>query len=108
MSVSDNDQITDIIKRVKDQAESLRKDVREQMGDQPYGHHTATDEQILALYAMKLQEFPPVPIQAPDGSVFVASPYDVMLTLAVNGQEWIGRIRDAVRRTQERMMEGTT
>jgi len=105
MSISDKSEIEDILDRVKEQAKVDRELIKGQLGDQPYGHRNPTDKEFLMWWEMKLAENPPMWIVAPNGMQFMASPFEVMMTLAVNGREWIKRYRDAQRREAERALE---
>ena len=103
--ITSNDSITAVIEGAFELAQVNGELYDQQWSDRPFGAHHASDEQFLAWWEMQRTQNPPAPITAPDGSQFVASPFELAMTLAVNGQEWLRRYRDALRRQAERARE---
>lgn len=128
MSIADKSRIEDVLDRVKEQEKVGRKLIKEQLGDQPYGHKAPNDTEFLLWWREKLKENPPVPVDGPPETVLevakvlakqgifpqvamtpdgkglsmTISLFHLALALAKNGNEWWSRYRAAVRRTTER------
>lgn len=102
MGITSNDMIQDIVDQAWELAEVRGELLDEQEKDRPYGMHQPNDAQFIALWNSLVAANPPVPIQAPDGVVYVASPFEAFVSLADNGREWITRYKDALQREAER------
>lgn len=77
--VMNTDGMERVIDRAVELAEADREAVRNQFEGVPLGHTTVDDETFAAAVELKLAQHPPVPVQFPDGTIHIVSPFMLML-----------------------------